>query len=55
MDDPKKICKDCGSDEVFVECNYPNVDGSLYQCFDCYCEEYENYILIDNNDDEDYL
>lgn len=38
-------CKDCGSDEVFIECNYPNLDYPLYQCFSCYCDAYDHYVF----------
>ena len=50
MEEPNNICKDCGSDEVFVECKYPNMDKPLYQCFDCYCDDYDHYISNDNED-----
>ena len=41
-------CLDCGSDEVFIQINGDDVDNPLYRCFDCYCEDYENYMSNDN-------
>jgi hypothetical protein len=57
MVEPKNKCMNCGSEEVFVILTYNNsgTEKDIYRCFECYCKDYENYIRIDNNDDEDYM
>ena len=57
MEEPKNKCVDCGSEEVFItwKSKYSETEEDIFQCFDCYCQAYENYIHIDNNDDEDYM
>lgn len=57
MVEPEKKCVDCGSTEIFLmwKSKYSELEEDVYQCFDCYCKAYENYIHIDNNDDEDYM
>ena len=45
-DEEIRECKDCGVTDEDYERSWVQ-DGELYQCFDCYEDEYEQYISDD--------
>jgi uncharacterized Zn finger protein len=48
MEDKK--CKDCGSDDIFVEITRTHINEVTHQCFDCYVEETEKYKNVQDVD-----